>query len=77
VNTEFKPNLELPKTQSLEFDFPKDNLLNLAYSNALKDIYNEEKSYTPSFDEILYSWKLIDEIENWLEDKRDKLLHTY
>jgi glucose-6-phosphate 1-dehydrogenase len=77
INTEFNPNSNLPKTKDLKLDFPKDNLLNLAYSNALKDIYNREKSYTPSFKEILYSWELIDKIENWLEDKRDKLLKIY
>lgn len=77
INTEFNPNSNLPKTKDLKLDFPKENLLNLAYSNALKDIYNREKSYTPSFKEILYSWKLIDEIENWLGDKRDKLLKIY
>jgi glucose-6-phosphate 1-dehydrogenase len=77
VNTEFKPNLELPKSKRLQFDFPKDNLLNLAYSNALMDIYNQEKSYTPSFNEILYSWELVDGIENWLEKRRDNLLKTY
>lgn len=77
VNTEFKPNLELPKRKELKFDFPKDNLLNLAYSNALMDIYNREKSYTPSFNEILYSWELIDSIETRLEDIRDNLLKIY
>jgi glucose-6-phosphate 1-dehydrogenase len=77
INTEFKPNTELPKTKNLELGFPKDSLLNLAYSNALKDIYNREKSYTPSFNEILYSWKLIDNIEDWLKGKKDKLLKIY
>jgi glucose-6-phosphate 1-dehydrogenase len=77
INTEFNPNSNLPKTKDLKLDFPKDNLLNLAYSNALKDIYNREKSYIPSFKEILYSWELIDRIENWLENKRDKLLKIY
>jgi glucose-6-phosphate 1-dehydrogenase len=77
INTEFNPNSNLPKTKDLKLDFPKDNLLNLAYSNALKDIYNREKSYIPSFKEILYSWELIDKIENWLENKRDKLLKIY
>lgn len=77
INTEFKPNLELPKSKSLELGFPKDNLLDLAYSNALKDIYNQEKSYTPSFEEILYSWEIVDRIEGWLVDKRDKILEIY
>jgi glucose-6-phosphate 1-dehydrogenase len=77
INTEFKPNLELPKTKSLELGFPKDNLLNLAYSNALKDIYNKEKSYTPSFNEILYSWKIIDDIEEFIDKNRDNILKIY
>jgi glucose-6-phosphate 1-dehydrogenase len=77
VNTEFKPNIELPKTKELRFDFRKGDVLNMAYANALKDIYNKEKSYTPSFEEILLSWKLIDEIENWLKDKRKDLLEQY
>lgn len=77
INTEFKPNLELPKTKSLELDFPKENFLNLAYSNALKDIYNREKAYTPSFKEILHSWQIIDSIEDWLNGKREKLLKVY
>jgi glucose-6-phosphate 1-dehydrogenase len=77
VNTEFNPNLELPKIEELQFDFAKDRLLNLAYSNALRDIYHEEKSYTPSFEEILLSWKLIDEIDGWLIEKRDKILKKY
>jgi glucose-6-phosphate 1-dehydrogenase len=77
INTEFNPNLNLPKTKDLKFNFPKKDLLNLAYSNALKDIYNKEKSYTPSFDEILYSWQLIDQIEDWLDGKRSKLLKQY
>lgn len=77
VNTEFKPNIELPKTKELRFDFNKGDVLDMAYANALKDIYNKEKSYTPSFEEILLSWKLIDEIEDWLKDKREDLLEYY
>jgi glucose-6-phosphate 1-dehydrogenase len=77
VNTEFKPNIELPKIKELRFDFKKEDMLNMAYANALKDIYNKEKSYTPSFEEILLSWKLIDDIEDWLEDKREDLLEYY
>jgi len=77
VNTEFKPNIELPKTKELRFDFKKEDMLDLAYANALKDIYNKEKSYTPSFEEILLSWKLIDKIEDWLMNKREELLEQY
>jgi glucose-6-phosphate 1-dehydrogenase len=77
INTEFNPSLSLPKTKNLRLNFPKENLLDLAYSNALKDIYNREKSYTPSFKEILYSWEVIDEIEEWLDDKREKILKLY
>ena len=77
VNTEFKPNIELPKTKELRFDFKKEDMLDLAYANALKDIYNKEKSYTPSFEEILLSWKLVDEIENWLSNIRQDLIKYY
>ncbi|KUK76201.1 MAG: Glucose-6-phosphate 1-dehydrogenase, partial [candidate division WS6 bacterium 34_10] len=77
VNTEFKPDIQLPKTKELRFDFSKDELLNLAYSNALKDIYNKEKSYTPSFNEILLTWSIVDDIGNWLAGKRDKILEYY
>jgi glucose-6-phosphate 1-dehydrogenase len=77
VNTEFKPDLQLPKTKELRFDFSKDELLDLAYSNALRDIYNKEKSYTPSFNEILLSWSIVDEIENWLDKRRDNILEYY
>jgi glucose-6-phosphate 1-dehydrogenase len=77
VNTEFNPNTQLPKSKDLRFDFGKEELLNLAYSNALKDIYNKERAYTPSFDEILLSWKLVDEIEKWLDHKRGKSLNMY
>jgi glucose-6-phosphate 1-dehydrogenase len=77
VNTEFNPNTQLPKSKELRFDFGKEELLNSAYSNALKDIFNNERSYTPSFQEILLSWELIDEITNWLDGRRDKILTEY
>jgi glucose-6-phosphate 1-dehydrogenase len=77
LNTEFKPNIELPKTKDLIIDLSRDNNLSLPYSNALEDIYNRDKSYIPSFNEILESWSFIDEIEDWLNDKRDKLLRYY
>jgi glucose-6-phosphate 1-dehydrogenase len=77
INTEFNPSLSLPKTKNLRLNFPKENLLDLAYSNALKDIYNREKSYTPSFKEILYSWEVIDKIERWLDGNREKILKLY
>jgi glucose-6-phosphate 1-dehydrogenase len=77
VNTEFKPDLQLPKTKELRFDFSRDELLDLAYSNALRDIYNKEKSYTPSFNEILLSWSIVDEIEEWLDKRRDNILEYY
>ena len=77
INTEFKPNLELPKTKELEFDLSKDKDLTPPYSNALQDIYNKDKSYIPSFDEILQSWRFVDLVEDWLVDKRDKILKYY
>ena len=77
LNTEFKPNIKLPKTKDLVIDLSKDSNLNLPYSNALEDIYNGDKSYIPSFNEILESWKFIDEIEEWLSDKRSKVLRYY
>ncbi len=77
INTEVNPNLNLPKTKELQFNFPKEDLLNLAYSNALKDIYNKEKAYTPSFNEILYSWEIVEKIEQWLGDKKQDLLELY
>ena len=77
INTEFKPNIKLPKTKELLFDLSKDKDLNLPYSNALQDIYNKDKSYIPSFNEILLSWTFIDQIEDWLEDKRSKILKYY
>lgn len=47
------------------------------YGNALLDIYNNDKSYTPSIDEILLSWKFVDRVNNWLLDKRKTLLKPY
>ena len=77
INTEFKPNIKLPKTKDLIIDLSKDKDLNLPYSNALQDIYNKDKSYIPSFNEIIESWRFIDQVENWLEDKRNKVLKYY
>ncbi|MDD3474603.1 MAG: hypothetical protein PHP08_01715, partial [Candidatus Dojkabacteria bacterium] len=77
INTEFKPNIKLPKTKELEFDLSKEKDLNLPYSNALEDIYNNDKSYIPSFNEIIESWRFIDKIEDWLSENRDKILKFY
>lgn len=44
------------------------------YANALLDVYNNDKSYTPSIDEILLSWKFVDGLSNWLLGKRKALL---
>ncbi len=45
-------------------------------ANSLKDIYNNEKLFTPSFEKILLFWSFVDSIENWLSNKRkDNLKH--
>lgn len=76
VNTEFNPINGSPEAKDLTFDFSKESIA-LPYANALKDIYYNNRLYSPSFEEILSSWKFIDSVENWLKDKRKELLKTY
>lgn len=77
INTEFNPDVNLPDKKELVFGFDHTDSIDLPYSNALKDIYSNEKSYTPSFEEILLSWKLIDRIEDWIDNNRDNILEIY
>jgi glucose-6-phosphate 1-dehydrogenase len=76
-NTEFNPEKNLPKAKYLSFDFYKNENVKIPYANALKDIFNQDRFYTPSFQEILLSWKFIDKVEDWLKDKRKELLEKY
>lgn len=77
VNTEFNPEKNLPKPKNLTFDFSKNEEIKMPYANALKDIYSQDRLYTPSFKEILLSWQFIDKMENWLVGKKKKLLRIY
>ncbi len=77
VNTEFNPVVSLPKAKSLVFDFSENENINMPYANALKDIYEGDRLYSPSFKEVLLSWRFIDSVEDWLENKRKRLLKKY
>jgi glucose-6-phosphate 1-dehydrogenase len=76
INGGFNPK-ELPERKNLIFSFEKNGLAKFPYSNALKDVYKGEKIYTPSTREVLYSWKVIDDIEKRLENIREDILKTY
>ncbi len=76
INGGFNPK-ELPEKKDLTFSFKREGLAKFPYSNALKDVYNGEKVYTPSTKEVLHSWKVIDRIEKWLESNREELLEKY
>ena len=77
VNTEFNPVENLPKAKDLTFDFSNDVEIAMPYANALKDIYGNDRLYSPSFEEVLLSWKFIDVVENWLDGRRKNLLKKY
>lgn len=77
VNTEVNPVERLPKAKDLTFDFSKNENINMPYANALKDIYEGDRLYSPCFKEVILSWKFIDSIEDWLENKRKSLLKKY
>jgi glucose-6-phosphate 1-dehydrogenase len=76
INGRFDPK-ELPQRKDLTFSFDKEGLIRSPYSNALRDVYKRERIYTPSSNEVLYSWKIVDGIEEWLKDKRKDLLEIY
>ncbi len=77
VNSDVLSPKNLPKQIPLRFGFEDDQPLPLPYANTLVDIYNDDKSYTASIDEILLSWKFVDRVEKWLDGKRTKLLRIY
>ncbi len=76
INGGFNPK-ERPEKKELTFSFKQEGLAKFPYSNALKDVYNGEKVYTPSTKEVLYSWKVIDSIEKWLGNNREEVLYRY
>lgn len=77
INTEFNPDKNVPKPKYLTFDFARHADVNKPYVNALQDVFANERMYSPSFQEILVSWKFIDKVESWLDGKREKLLTEY
>lgn len=77
VNSGINTGENKPKQIPLRFGFADERELPLPYANALIDIYRHDKSYTPSIDEILLSWKFVDRIEKWFEGKRKDLLQEY
>jgi glucose-6-phosphate 1-dehydrogenase len=76
INGGFNPK-DLPEKKNLTLSFEKENFVKFPYANALKDVYMGEKVYTPSTKEVLYSWKVIDRIEEWLESVRKDVLKIY
>lgn len=78
VNSEFNPGKNFPTPLDLVFSF-SDNveIMKSPYENALLDIHNQEKMYTPSFEEILSSWKIIDRLIDEIGDNREKMLSKY
>ena len=77
INSEHSPHMNLPKSIDLSFTLSEEEVLNLPYANALTDIYSNEKTYTPSYQEILYSWKFVDALEVWLKENRKDILFKY
>lgn len=79
INSEFRPTEKLPEPLDLRFSFTenKETIQSLPYANALKDIHNQDKTYTPSFDEIIASWKFTDEVMKYLELSRKNILKIY
>ena len=58
----------------LRFNFSNNFGLLSPYANALISIYNKDKRYSLSTSEILLSWKFIDQVEEWINNRRRKLL---
>ncbi len=77
VNSGVVSGDDKPKQIPLRFGFADEHALPLPYANALVDIHHGDKSYSPSIDEILLSWKFIDQVEDWLDVQRNNLLKAY
>jgi glucose-6-phosphate 1-dehydrogenase len=77
LNVGFDPKNDIPKSESLVMDFSKSGVSNLPYVNAIRDVYNNEKSYSPSFREVLLSWKFADGVLSYVDKNRERLLKIY
>lgn len=77
INSEFNPSQNLPKSTDLTFSLNEEDQSLLPYANTLIDIYNKDKTYTPSYEEILLSWKFIDALEKQIEGIREDILFKY
>lgn len=80
INSGFTPLRELPQSVNLKFDLgenSKNKVFESAYANVLKDIYNRDFIYSISLEEVLLSWKFVDNILAYLDGKRSEILEKY
>jgi glucose-6-phosphate 1-dehydrogenase len=76
-NSAFNPSQEFPIKKDLIFSLNTNEKNLLPYANTLVDIYNHDRTYTPSYDEILLSWKFIDELLHKISPIRKDILKRY
>jgi glucose-6-phosphate 1-dehydrogenase len=81
VNSGFSPLRNLPKAVNLSFDLAgsvdKEKAFYSPYANVLHDIYNRDYIYGITLDEVLSSWRIIDEIMEYVDENRDNILEKY
>lgn len=78
LNSDFDPQQKCAFPTELRFGF-QDNayLLQEPYENALRDLFNRDQSIFIGSEEILASWKFIDDVFGRLAAKRSKILENY
>lgn len=78
LNSSFDPSKALPDPVNLNISFKGDSKFQLdSYSKVLKDVYDRERIYMPSAEEILVSWKLVDNVLEYIDTDRKTLLTYY
>lgn len=73
INSEFNPHKNLPKPISLRLGTLAPQLIAVsAYENVIRDVVDGNRLNSPSFEEILLQWQIVDKILS-LPHLRDNL----